>query len=105
MRRVIFGLLFATALSTPGASQAPQPTGATVYEGARLIVGDARPPVENAAFIVQNGRFTQVGTRGQLKVPAGAARVDLTLLATAPYTTRPRIPGGRLLRHARWLDC
>jgi imidazolonepropionase-like amidohydrolase len=78
MRRVIFGLLFATALSTPGASQAPQPTGATVYEGARLIVGDARPPVENAAFIVQNGRFTQVGTRGQLKVPAGAARVDLT---------------------------
>jgi len=75
MRRLMVGLFVAAAFSTSGTGQAPQ---VTVYEGARLIVGDARPPVENAAFIVQNGRFTQVGTSGQLKVPAGAARVDLT---------------------------
>ena len=78
MRRLIIGLLFAAALSTPGASQAPQPTAATVYEGARLIVGDGRAPIEDSAFIVENNRFSQVGRKGQLKIPAGAARVDLT---------------------------
>jgi len=78
MRRLLVGLFFAAALSAPGASQAPQTTGVTVFEGARLIVGDGRPPLEDAAFIVQNNRFAQVGRRGQLKIPAGAARVDLT---------------------------
>ena len=50
----------------------------TVFEGARLIVGDGAAPIENSAFIVANNRFTQVGRRGQLNVPAGATRVDLT---------------------------
>src|SRR5262244_1201709 len=50
----------------------------TVYEGARLITGDGSAPVENSAFLVENDRFTQVGRRGQIPVPAGAAHVDLT---------------------------
>jgi imidazolonepropionase-like amidohydrolase len=70
------GLFFAAAFSWPAAGQAPRPT-ATVYEGARLIVGDGSA-IEDAAFIVENGRFTAVGRRSQLTVPAGAARVDLT---------------------------
>src|SRR5712691_7837015 len=78
MRRLIFGLLFLAAFSTSGATQAPQGTGVTVFEGARLIVGDGAAPIENSAFIVANNRFTQVGRRGQVNVPAGAARVDLT---------------------------
>jgi imidazolonepropionase-like amidohydrolase len=78
MRRVIIGFFVAAALSTQAATQAPQPGSVTVFEGARLIVGDGRAPIENAAFIVANNRFTQIGTRGQVKVPAGAARVDLT---------------------------
>jgi imidazolonepropionase-like amidohydrolase len=49
-----------------------------VFEGARLITGDGGAPVENSAFIVENGRFTAVGRKGQIKVPSGAARVDLT---------------------------
>ena len=49
-----------------------------VFEGARLIAGDGSAAIEDSAFIVQNGRFTTVGRKGQLKVPAGAARVDLT---------------------------
>ena len=49
----------------------------TLFEGARLIVGDGTAPIENAAFIVQGNRFAQVGRRGELKAPAGAARVDL----------------------------
>ncbi len=57
--------------------QAQGPT-VTVYEGARLIAGDGKPPIENSAFAVQNGQFTAVGKKGALKVPSSAAHVDLT---------------------------
>ena len=49
-----------------------------LYEGARLIIGDRSAPIEDGAFLVQNGRFTAVGAKGSVKAPAGAARVDLT---------------------------
>ena len=55
-----------------------QSAAATLFEGARLITGDGRPPIEHAAFVVQDGRFTQIGATGQLPAPAGARRVDLT---------------------------
>ena len=51
---------------------------ATLYEGARLIIGDESPPIENSAFVVDGGRFTRIGQRGQVQAPPGAARVDLT---------------------------
>jgi imidazolonepropionase-like amidohydrolase len=54
-----------------------QTPSATVYEGARLINGAGGPAIDNAAFVVEGGRFTQVGRAGQLKIPAGAARVSL----------------------------
>src|SRR5262245_1486062 len=53
-------------------------SGAAVFEGARLIVGDRTPAIEGSAFVVENGRFTQVGRRGTVQVPAGAARIDLS---------------------------
>jgi imidazolonepropionase-like amidohydrolase len=49
-----------------------------VFEGARLIVGDGRAPIENAAFIVAGTRIAQVGRAGEVRAPAGAARVNLT---------------------------
>jgi imidazolonepropionase-like amidohydrolase len=55
-----------------------QQNAAVIYEGARLIVGDGSAPVENSAFVVETGRFTRIGKRGEVQVPAGAARVDLT---------------------------
>src|SRR5215470_10559313 len=51
-------------------------TSATVYEGARLITGGGGT-IENSAFVVENGRFTQVGRSGELQLPAGIGRVDL----------------------------
>jgi len=78
MRKLTIGLFFLAAFSASGAGQAPQGTGVTVFEGARLIVGDGAAPIENSAFIVANNRFTQVGRRGLVNAPAGAARVDLT---------------------------
>src|SRR6266853_854351 len=70
-------VFLATGYLTP-VVEAQQPAAVTVFEGARLVVGDGSAPVADAAFIVENGRFTAVGRKGQLKVPAGAARVDLT---------------------------
>ena len=52
-------------------------TGVTVFEGGRLITGDGGPPIEDAAFLVEGGRFTEVGRSGEVEVPAGAIRVDL----------------------------
>jgi imidazolonepropionase-like amidohydrolase len=57
-------------------AQAQQPAGAVVYEGARLIIGDGKT-IETSAFVVEKGRISQVGARGQVKAPAGASRVDL----------------------------
>lgn len=50
---------------------------ATVYQGARLINGTGGAALENAAFVVEGGRFTQVGRADAVKIPAGATRVDL----------------------------
>jgi imidazolonepropionase-like amidohydrolase len=68
------GLLLVVVLSWQLASQAPR---ATLFEGARLIVGDGKAPIENSAFLVENNRFTRVGRKGDLRPPAGAARIDL----------------------------
>jgi imidazolonepropionase-like amidohydrolase len=68
------GLWLAVAAPVANAGQAP---AATVFEGARLIVGDGRAPIEDSAFVVEGARITQVGRRGQIKAPAGAARVNL----------------------------
>jgi imidazolonepropionase-like amidohydrolase len=70
---VAVGLLFAGSRSTPVAAQA----AVTIFEGARLIVGDGTAAIENSAFIVNGTRFAQVGRAGQVQVPAGARRIDL----------------------------
>ena len=57
---------------------AQAPNGVTAYEGARLIAGDGKPAIEDSVFLVQNGQFVGAGKKGSLKIPAGAARVDLT---------------------------
>ena len=59
-------------------SQAPSGSGAVLYEGGRLIVGDGSTPIENGAFVVQNGHISAVGPKGAVTAPARAARVDLT---------------------------
>lgn len=74
---LVNGLFFGAACSAPATDQAPA-TSVTVFEGARLITGDGSAPIENATFIVDDTRFVQVGRAGQLEIPPGAARVDLS---------------------------
>lgn len=47
------------------------------YEGARLIPGDGSPPIDNAIFVVEDGRFTVVGATASTTIPAGTETVDL----------------------------
>ena len=54
-----------------------QTTAVTVFEGARLISGDGRPPIENAVFVVENGRITQAGAKDKVRPAAASRRVDL----------------------------
>ena len=84
-KNIIPRLLFVASLAMAafGASDArSQPQGpaarVVLYEGARLITGDGSPAIENSAFLVTGNQFTRVGRKGELPLPAGAARVDLT---------------------------
>jgi imidazolonepropionase-like amidohydrolase len=57
------------------ASPAPAQT-VTVYEGARLIVGNGRV-IENATLLVDGSKIAQAGAAADVRVPAGAARVSV----------------------------
>jgi imidazolonepropionase-like amidohydrolase len=48
----------------------------TTFTGARLIVGDGRV-IESATLLVEGTRIAQVGQTADVRVPAGATRVDL----------------------------
>jgi len=69
-------VVIAAAWSASTPAQTPAST-VTVFEGARIITGDGRAPLENASFIVSGGRLTQVGSAASLRAAAGAARVSL----------------------------
>ena len=49
-----------------------------LYEGARLIPGDASPVIERSAMLVEGGRITQIGREGEVNPPAAVIRIDLT---------------------------
>jgi len=55
-----------------------RPVRATVYEGARLIDGNGGSAIEDSAFVVADGRFTQIGRKSDMRAPADAAHVDLS---------------------------
>src|SRR6202035_2007097 len=54
-----------------------------LFEGARLIVGDGGV-VDNSAFLIENGKLTKDGRKGDLELPAGAVRVNLTGKTVVP---------------------
>jgi imidazolonepropionase-like amidohydrolase len=71
-------LIVEAALALVSAAQGARTGGAVLFEGARLITGGAGAPIENSAFLVENGKFTRVGRKGDVQLPAGATRADLT---------------------------
>ena len=72
----------AACSSAGGAAQSAAQTGAaqsaTLFEGARVIVGSGTTTIENAAFVVQGSRITSIGRSGEIQPPSGAIRVNLS---------------------------
>ena len=73
----LFSTLALAAALFVSAAIAPA-QGQTLYEGARLITGDGTAPIENSAILVTGTQFTRVGRKGEIPLPAGSTRVDLT---------------------------
>ena len=65
-----------TCVALVGGALPASAQSVTVFEGARLIVGDGRV-IENATLVVEGARIAQVGPTADVRVPAGATRVDL----------------------------
>lgn len=78
-----FGLLLVVGM--------PLAAAPVLFEGARAIVDARRAPIENSAFLVDNGRIVKVGKKGELKAPAGATRVDLTGKTVIPALIDPHV--------------
>src|SRR5215469_9607540 len=74
MRHTSFAVICLALFCAAAHSQ----TDAVVYEGARLITGDASPTVESGAFVVAKGHIVAIGRRDQVKAPPGARHIDLT---------------------------
>jgi imidazolonepropionase-like amidohydrolase len=68
-------LAMGVAAARPAAEQTQG--SATVFEGARVIVGDGTAPIDNASIVVFNGKIVEVGPAGRVKVPSGATRVNV----------------------------
>jgi imidazolonepropionase-like amidohydrolase len=77
MRRLTPTALVLLAVTLLLPSTHAQSTSVTLYEGARLVNSDGSAPLDNSAFVVENGRFTRIGRRGEVPMPAGGRRVDL----------------------------
>ena len=68
----------AMGLACLSAYQARPQSSAQLFEHATLITGGTGAPIQNSAFLVQDGRFTRVGRAGDIQPPAGTTRIDLT---------------------------
>ena len=67
---------------------------AQLYEGARLIPGDGGPAIESSAFWVERGAITRVGKKGEVTVPVGVPRVDLTGKTVMPMLISTHVHPG-----------
>ena len=86
MGRKIFAcfVLFLLALSTRILSQSNGNSTAVLFDGARLVTGDGKPPIESGTFVVQNGRITAIGPHLTVTAPKDAVRVDLSGKTVTP---------------------
>ncbi len=89
-------IMFAAALVALCAVAAtPSATAQTIlFEGARVIVGDGSPAIENAAILVDNGTIVRVGRSGEVAAPAGARRIALAGKTVMPAIISPHVHPG-----------
>jgi len=67
-----------TLLAALALIASPSYAEVVVLQGARLIDGTGKAPLENAVVVVDGGRIATVGAAGKVKVPQGARVVDVS---------------------------
>src|SRR5437867_2328787 len=68
-----------------GKQVSPAPGGeVSFFFGGRVIPGDGSPPIEDATFIVTDGKFSAIGKKGEIAPPKGSARIELTGRTVTP---------------------
>jgi imidazolonepropionase-like amidohydrolase len=92
----VAGLLAAiAACSNQPVTDPARPSAPPVlFEGARLIPGDGSASLENSAFTVVHGAISRIGKRGELNVPSGATRVDLSGKTVMPTLVSAHVHPG-----------
>jgi imidazolonepropionase-like amidohydrolase len=65
-------IVFAALAAAPASAQT------ILFEGARIIPGDGRSAIDNAALLVERGTIMRVGRKGEIALPPGGMRLDLT---------------------------
>ena len=77
-KRIASVLVFASCFIFAAGDAARAQVPVTVLEGARLITGEGGTPIADSTVVVESGRVTAAGRRGEVMVPPGAARVELS---------------------------
>src|SRR5262245_21603657 len=75
MRRLLLTTAALAIASLVAAAQTR--TGPLIFEGARLLTGERRPPIEDSVVVVNDGRVTAAGPRATVKAPASATVIDV----------------------------
>jgi len=76
MRQMNFAATVVIAAMLAGFAIPASAQSVTVFEGARLIVGDGRV-IEKGTLVVNGAKIAEAGAAGDVRVPAGATRVNL----------------------------
>jgi len=77
VKAIFAATLAVAALGSAVPTSAQVPGGVTAFEGARIIVGDGSAPIDNGTLVVEGAKIAQVGKAADVRVPAGATRVNL----------------------------
>jgi imidazolonepropionase-like amidohydrolase len=64
--------------------QSASTSDTSFFYGGRFVPGDGSPAIEEASFIVTNGKFTSIGKKGEVSPPKGSARIELTGRTVTP---------------------
>src|ERR1051326_2926711 len=74
----LIGCLAGCGPNPPKAEKGASPgSDVTYFSGAHIIAGDGSPVQTDVVFIVENGKIRNMGKKGDVKPPQGAARTDL----------------------------
>ncbi|MFJ8754946.1 amidohydrolase family protein [Streptomyces sp. NPDC102441] len=78
-------------------SQTPAVSPTTLFEGARVLIGDGATVIDEAHILVRDGLIADIGPAAAVSVPADAQRIDLSGKTVMPTIINPHAHVGYLV--------